>query len=236
MNETEFHLTDKFFSDLRRAILTRGVPLALCAAFAGLFAMSSEVRTDPWMILFMVCVVSVIAVVGIRRGYRQQMESFRGFRIFLGEDAIRRVQPNLPEMAIPRQEITRIVRAPGRGLTVFGADRRNFLGIPESLEGFETVRSTLSHWHEMEERTSRLAPWIPMAAGLGAIALMIATFRSTDRLFTTSAGLVLIALFSYCGVAIHRSRHADARTKRIVWFMPLVVLLVAVQIWNAWSR
>ncbi|HVR07635.1 MAG TPA: hypothetical protein VMW75_06260 [Thermoanaerobaculia bacterium] len=139
-------------------------------------------------------------------------------------------------MTIPKDRITRIVRIPGRSLTVYGHGRQQFIEIPESLAGFATVESTLRGWHSFEERPAALAAWFPMSAGLGTIALYAVALLATNRVLATAAGVFLIAMLASSEVALWRNRHADPRMRRLSWLLPPCILVVAVQVWLAWAR
>ena len=236
MEETEFRLSERFFPYFRRMTLTRILPVLVVAILVAVFAVPGNAEMNPAMMVVMAVVLALAVGFGGWRGLRRQEASFRGFRVRLDADSIRRVQPGLPDLLIPKDRISRIIRVPGKGMTVFGAGRQEILGIPEALESFAVVESTLKAWHPFEIRKPSLASWAPMLVGLGTVVIFALVIMSSNRLFVTIAGGALILLMIYSTVALYRSKHVDARNRRFVWFMPLVTLAIAVRIWMAWTR
>jgi hypothetical protein len=117
MDEREFRLGEPFFPYFRRVALGRFLPFLVIAVVAAVLIPSSREEMDPAMMLVFGGILAVVVGFGGWRGLKQQEASLRELRIRLDEGSIRRTQPGLPEIAIPKEQIRRIVRVPGKGLT-----------------------------------------------------------------------------------------------------------------------
>ncbi|HKV11220.1 MAG TPA: hypothetical protein VJ725_23970 [Thermoanaerobaculia bacterium] len=235
LDEKSFSLGAKFFADLRRAMLTRLVPLFLAILAVALLVHPPGVETDSSFTWIMACVLIPIVCFGGWRGYKRQLASYQGYRLFLTQDRLRRVQPGLPDMEISRSEVTRLFEAPGKALTLFGSGYHRFIAIPASLDGYEEVRAQLVSWKTPEQRQAGLAAWYPALAGLLTIIAYAVVIASSNRTLVTTLGALLIGALLYSTVVMYKSPQLDAKAKKVVWFMPLVILSVAARIWMVWN-
>jgi len=236
MNDDErvFSMGEKFFADLRRVLLSRTLPLIVLILLIAVLVHPPGVQVDSAVILFSACIMVPLGFFGVRRGYKQLVATYRGFRLFVSHDRLRRVQPGLPDLEIARDEVTRIVDVPGKGLTVFGTGYQKFIGIPAGLDGFEEARALLVTWMTPEERRGGLVSWYPILLGLLTVVGLAVVIGSENRLLVTTLGLGLIGLLLYCIVVLRKSPHIDARTRRGVWFFPLIILALVLRIWTVW--
>ena len=233
-DERSFSLGEKFFAHLRRGMLSFALPLVVLALAVVLLLHPPGVQVETRFILIFACVMIPLVLFAAWRGYKKLVASFEGFRLFVSHDRLRRVQPGYPDIEIARGEVTRIVEVPGKGLTVFGPGRQQYIGIHAALDGFEEVRALLVTWRTPEQRRSIL----PMVALiLGALLTLVGCvviIGSDDKLLVTVFGLAQIGLFLYCIVVMRKSPHLDARTRKSVWFFPFIILVVALRIWVVW--
>lgn len=235
MEETEFALTERFFPNFRRLYLRWMVPLFLIILLAALFLGPSS--PEPFLIAVMACVLGGIFSYTLWRTYHKQVESFRGYRIVLNESSIRRSQPGLLDIVIPRENVTRIVRTPGKGLAVTGRTRQQVLGIPETLEGFAVVENELESWRPFEARKSAVPAALTLLALAGVLANSAVLFTSTNRILVTACGGAFAALMIYSALSLPDSPHVEERAKKSFrWIYPLGILFVAVRLWMVWTR
>jgi hypothetical protein len=236
MDEREFRLGESFFPYFRQMALTRILPVLVIAILVAVFVSSRRSEMDPVLMLVMGVFMALIVGFGGWKGLQRQEESFRGFRIHLDEGSIRRSQPGLPEIAIARESITRIVRVPGKGMTVFGPGRQEIIGIPEALEGFAVVENTLEGWRPFEAGKTGMASWLLLLTGLGTLAAFAVLVLSTDKILVTACGGALLVLMLYSAITVPGSPHLDRRTKRAFWFTPVLIVVIVVQIWRVWAQ
>lgn len=235
MKETEFALTERFFPNFRRLYLRWMIPLFLLMLLAALFLGPSS--PEPFLIAVMACVLGGIFSYALWKTYHKQVESFRGYRIVLNESSIRRSQPGLLDIVIPRENVTRIVRTPGKGLAVTGRTRQEVLGIPETLEGFAVVENELESWRPFETRKATVTIALTLLALLGVLAAFAVLSTSTNKLLVTACGGAFIALMIYGALSLTDSPHVEERSKKSFrWIYPLVILFVALRIWLVWTR
>jgi hypothetical protein len=96
-------------------MLSRALPLIVLALMVGLLVHPPGAQVEPVILLFGVCILVPLGLFGVRRGYRQLVTTYQGFRLFVSHDRLRRVQPGLPDLEIARGEVTRIVDVPHLG-------------------------------------------------------------------------------------------------------------------------
>jgi hypothetical protein len=131
--------------------------------------------------------------------------SWESYQLSLSENAMRRFIGHLPAVEIVRSEVTRIIDAPGDGLTVTTAERGRFIFIPEQLIGYPGVRAELSGWRSFERQSllrvgaAQLAwtllllslwlasglvrePWLAALAGVGLWVVCAISIRATLKL------------------------------------------------------
>ena len=236
MDEREFRLSEPFFPYFRRIALGRFLPFLVIAIVAAVLITSSRAEMDPAMMLVFGGFMAVVIGFGGWRGLKQQEANLRQFRIRLDEGSIRRTQPGLPEIAIPKEQIRRIVRVPGKNLTVFGAGRQEIIGIPEFLEGFAVVENVLEGWHSFEVRKPGLSVWLSLLTLIGTLAAFVTLYVSNSKVIVTACGGALLALMIYSAIALRGSLHVDKRAQRFVWFLPVIILAIAVRIWIVWTQ
>lgn len=236
MESGEFKLGEPFFPYFRRVALGRFLPFLVIAIVAAVLITASREEMDPSMMLVFGGIMAMVIGIGGWRGLKQQEANLRELRIRLDEGSIRRTQPGLPELTIPKEQIRRIVRVPGKGLTVFGTGRQQILGIPEFLEGFAVVENVLEGWHAFEVRKPGLSTWLGLLALIGTLAAFVALYVSTSKTVVTACGGGLLALMIYSAIALRGSPHVDKRTQRFVWFLPVIILVIAVRIWMVWAQ
>jgi hypothetical protein len=158
---------------------------------------------------FTVPIVLVSLGWGVFRALKREREtgqpSWESYQLSLTENAMRRFIGPLPAVEIVRSEVTRIIDAPGDGLTVTTADPQRFIFIPEQLIDYPSVRAELSGWRSFERKsllrlgaaqlgwtllllTLWLAsglvrePWLAALAGTGLWVVCAISIRATLKL------------------------------------------------------
>jgi uncharacterized membrane-anchored protein len=98
------------------------------------------------------------------------------------------------------------------------------------------VENVLEGWHSFEVRKPGLSLWLSLLALVGTLAAFVTVYVSTSRTVVTVCGAALLALMIYSAIALRGSPHVDKRAQRFVWFLPVVILAIAVRIWIVWTQ
>jgi hypothetical protein len=186
------------------------------------------------MIGFGIGVVIVIFALnkGLARSKKMQWEQWSSYELLLDNDTLIRKQVRTPDLQIHRNEITRLQEIQSGNLVVKTDDKRKFIVIPNSLDGFEEVKLQLAEWKELEIQPEqplwkRAGIWLALALFIG----LIIVFASQSIQIVLPIGLLLILFFVWSFVELQRSPQMDAKIKRSSWFgFPLVIIIIGVKI------
>jgi len=173
---------------------------------------------------------------GQYQGRRRAKRQLTSYTVTLDGEHIRRVIAGMADIEVKRAEVTAIEeRRPG-GLSVYGRDRRFFVGVNDQVEGYDAIRNQLSGWRPFDEKRPAKFFVVLLVSVLTVVAFAV-TILSHDRLVVASVGSALAIALIVCGLMIFRSPHVDRKTKRATLFMLLplgaIVARVAVALFSA---
>lgn len=232
----EFRLGEEFFQNYRRAILTRVLPVMLLAGLAGL----AIGRVGPDMPLGVTIVITgvvlVLMLLSTRRGYLQQVQRLRGFRILLSADGLQRTQPGLTDVFIQADQINRVLEYPGKSLMVCGPTPLKVIHIPATTEEFQKIRELVGAWHPVEVGAS--APFsgqLPTLSGVASIGALMTVFMSENAVIVTALGVVLVVILGWALFSLRKNPNLDAKIKRSAWLVLLPMCAIAVRVWTMWA-
>lgn len=230
----EFALSEKFYMELRRRLLTQSVPLVILALAAGLY-ISNRAGSD-WLVTAAAAVLLIpIMFVTFRRNIHLQRENWKTFRIVISDEGVTRVQRGHPDIVIAVREITRLKETLGYGLTVFSSEHHRRIFVPPLLQDYEECKNLLARWRppELAHSTSAQA-YAPVLAGLATtIALGVVMVSSNPSIVVPVGGLLLLGLLASL-TYIQLSPHYERRIKRLSWTVLLVLLPIAARILSFW--
>ena len=104
---------------------------------------------------FTLGVMGLMAVVlgyGLNRGNKRAAEQLNSYALTLGDDCIRRAIRGVPDVEIARNEVTSIEERQPGGLTVYGRDRKQSIGINDQVEGYPSIREHLAAWRPFDQK------------------------------------------------------------------------------------
>jgi len=229
----ELKLREEFFQRLRRTSFWVTSLLVLAAAGMGLFV-SWRQGASPGLLLGMGLLAMGLVAFGGRKGMRAQIERYRSYTIVVGEDALERRMEGFPPVRLALAEITRGVRIPGRGLTLYAQGPRPALYLPAALEDFEALAAWLERGKTFEVRPARrwrmglvfLAMLLPTAA-------LAVTLTATSRAVILACGIPAILILAASLFLTVSSPQLDRRTRRQMWWVLLPLLALGVKVWGA---
>jgi hypothetical protein len=126
---TEFKLSPAYFSQFRRRTLLASITLALIACATGIWISVAQSKSTKGL-MFVGPVALICGGIGLRNGWRRQIELFEGFRIRVTDDSNMREMPGVPSFSIARSDITRIERDPSGVITIHGSHSAYPLSTP----------------------------------------------------------------------------------------------------------
>lgn len=228
----EYTLTPAFFSQMRKKLLTVGVPIIGLAALVGLLIGGRGNLTSPAVVII-VPVFALLIAFSLFNSLRQQQRLWASYRLVVDENAIKRIQHGLPDIMIEKSELAKIVETASGGLAVHATNPNRQIVIPATLDGYSTVRSQLADWHAIETLSPTSAKWLsiqPVAWGLFALVAFMTTMLATNTILVVVAGTLLLALLLLSLVLIQRSRYLTTQTKRASWFIIFPIFAIGARI------
>jgi len=115
------------------------------------------------------------------------------YELEIGSDYFLRTQADTPEIRLRFDEITRVERLPGRYLRIIGKNKRDVIGIPESVDDFEEVLRCVTAAHEIAIRSEEL--WIRRSiyAAVGVAGYLVMLWSKSPLIYVPIAVAVAFA-------------------------------------------
>lgn len=168
----------------------------------------------PRPAMFAIHGLFAVILVMMRRGMRQYERHWRGFSLRFEGDTIVESNGGRVVKSLRREEVERIIEAPGYALSVIARDQARSFWIPAPVGGFETIREVLGSWAPIETRGPVKAPRF---AGhfsrhgflvLYASALLVRSKTMGVLLAFVAAALLLRFAMSAAGLPAHAAWRA----------------------------
>ncbi len=159
----EYRLTPAFFKGFkRRQLAARLIVPGVIVGFLFLMA--------PWKLVLPIALLLLALLLFSGKSMEGAWErSYSTLRITIDTQGIGAVQEGLPEVYLRWEEIVRVVETEGSGLTVFGAQPLQRIGLPVTLENYAEARARIALVKEIQQRR-RFAGVLAM---LGRILLLV---------------------------------------------------------------
>ena len=167
---------------------------------------------------------------GLRKGLKQNQESWDSFELVIGDDFAIRRKKNFPELEIQRHEVTRI-RESTTGLYLETKVKDHTIGIPRALNDYEDAKERLSRWmplvHEQPRGWTAPTRWMWMYP-VFMLAICAVFFLSGTKWVIVATGVPLILALSVGIWLIQRSVQFSTQIKRqsLVVVLPLLAIIV----------
>lgn len=219
-----YHLAPEGFAAARNKLLRQKIVI-----FVGLLVfilvLQYETFGDNWRegsitalvipSLFILFVLGALAF-GVRRGLKQNQESWNSYELVIGEDFLIRRIKGFPELEIQRHEMTAIKES-AAGLHVGTNLKDRAIGIAPALIGYEDAKERLSGWMVPVQVSQQ--GW--MAAGLrfGILPLLFlflfgCFYMTSNRWFILATGIPVFVGLLWSLWFIYKSVQVSATIKR----------------------
>jgi hypothetical protein len=231
----EYRLLPSGLSDVQRRTIKRLlVPqmavLAAMVIVSGFLGMRRSGFTQ--IVAFAVFVglyITYMSFVSPRRVRRTLTKVWGTYVLTIGPDYLLRRQADVPDVRLAFEDVKKIERLPGRYLRIIGNARYQAIGIPESIENFPEILTTVSQIvPPAEQRRDRSLKSISiMTAGCAAYLVML--FSHSPVIVLPIAAL-LTGLLIWLFVFMQRSPNVLRRAKRSSWIYLFVTLLCVLKV------
>lgn len=157
------------------------------------------------------------------------MELLESYELTLTDFAISRVQMNLPTAEIPTVKIDSVKRLNNRSLIVSGNGFQ--IVVPKEIEHFDEIEAALSQIQPIVEKPGGALGKFGLLLPLAFIVLMLVVFVAENPIVVLVGGILLLVGLGYSAISVLRNKNFDSRTKRAMWFVPLVMLSIIANIY-----
>jgi hypothetical protein len=216
---------------LRKQVLSKTISImaVVLVTVLAIFYFSQDWGTaDLKAVLTSVGVMVLVLAFSIYRGITQQKIVFNSFELTIGSNYLLRKQLGLGSKTIPFEEISTITET-GKGfLEVIGLKKDDSIFITPYLDGYDSVKSFLEGLKPiaLQQKKSILAKY-PLLPVLAVGALMVAVYTSANKIVVGLSGTLLIGLLVWSFFKTRASSLIDARTKKYIWMVWMVIASVA---------
>lgn len=226
----EFQIKENGFAEIKKAILIKTIPILMLAggtAIAISYFNSSRQSSDVNVLPFMIPILLVVIVNGIFKGLRRQKELFESYKLIVNEDEIVREQKNTPTISISHNEIKSITKNSKGILTIVGNSKTEIIGVPTQIDNSERLEQLLSQIHLITNSDKQsFSQKYNIFVTLLTIGLMASVYLSTNKLIVGITGTLLLLILSYSFYEIRTNKNVDKKTKKITWWLILVLISI----------
>lgn len=226
----EFQIKENGFAEIKKAILIKTIPILMLAggtAIAISYFNSSRQSSDVNVLPFMIPILLVVIVNGIFKGLRRQKELFESYKLIVNEDEIVREQKNTPTISISHNEIKSITKNSKGILTIVGNSKTEIIGVPTQIDNSERLEQLLSQIHLITNSDKQsFSQKYNVLVTLLTIGLMASVYLSTNKLIVGITGTLLLLILSYSFYEIRTNKNVDKKTKKITWWLILVLISI----------
>lgn len=161
-----------------------------------------------------------------RKALRCIRKMWDTYELEIGADYLLRRQTDLPDLRLRFDEVRKVEQFPGRYLRVIGNPSLRLIEIPQGIENFEEVLSTISTI--MRVQAPHTEPWqkrvLVMAAGSAGFLTMLWS-KSLALVVPLAIGMSVYFVWTF--LRIRRNPNCSRSTRRIAWiYLPFVVVCV----------
>jgi len=236
----QFKIRQNGFSEIKKGILARTIPLLLLAASGGLViayfgAKGRESEETATVFIIMIPLILIIMGISLYRGIKRQKTIFESYKLTIDNDGITREQCHIPPISIPLAEISKIYKTPKGGLIVVGNSAANAIGIPSQIENLEKLEQLLSGIKDISDNGK--APFFQKHARVFSILLPLVTmglvlivYLGNNKIIVGVCGAILIIFLAYAFIKIQKDKNIDTRIKKGAWLMTFVFISIIVAI------
>lgn len=179
--------------------------------------------------LLMVAFIAYLAVWYPRRMRRGLVKCWETYDLEIGPDYLLRRQADLPDLRLQFDEIQAVEQVQGRYLRVIGKSKHRAIAIPEDIDHFDEVLSTLSSLRPIRRRT--LEQWqkyrLFMAAGLLLFMFML---WATSPFVVIPLSLLMGSAIVWVFFAIRHNPNCSVTAKRIAWAYWLFLMVCVLKL------
>ncbi len=224
-----FKTNPQGFRNVKRKIFIKTFLLGLISIIAGIFIFvvnqqESESYMSTILIVFPVLLVFIVA--GAYRGIKRQEKLWNSYQLIINGEYIKRLQKNVPDIMIRKDEITKIVKLSDENIFIKTNQPKHFIFVPFAIENRDELLKELADFGEIKKQEKKGIKISYKFVTFLTLALMVIFFTLKERYIIIPSGIVLTVGLIWSFLEIQKSKHLDKRTKRSSYFIFILLFTV----------
>ncbi|MFT3702633.1 MAG: hypothetical protein QM802_09695 [Agriterribacter sp.] len=210
--------------EIRKQTLIKTLPVLLIALTVGITISSINSKNAGIALPIFIPFMMVTVGFGIYRGGKRQGNLLESYQLTLTNNLITREQANTPTVSIYFNEIKEIVKNKNGSFVIRGKDSSDVIGIPAQIENYSELEDTLMQIKPFGGNViNSFLQRYGIAISFFTMALMLCVYTVTNKIIVAISGTILVAILLWSFYEIRKSKNIDARTKRGMWWLLLVL-------------
>lgn len=230
MYPKHFKVGPEGFKSIQRQSLIRSLFVITIALIVGLSISyyNTGHHADDIFVLSIAVPISLIAIaISLRRGLNRQKELYESYLLTIDKQIITRVQKDTPVVQINKEEIKEIIKQNNGSFTITSTATTHHISIPVQVEQYEELEALLNQIKPITQKSFiTFCEQYSMLMVIIILVLMNIIFLSTNKLMVSLGGILLFSVLSWSLYECTRSRNIDRKTKRSLWWIAILLLVV----------
>ena len=227
----EFKIKPGAFDEIKKLLLIRTIPFILLVLIGGIIITSVKVKGKEAEIdsLAFAIPFALLAIgVGLYRGMKRQKGLYESYTLVITNNFIGREQLNTPTISMYFNDVREIIRRSNGDFIIKGKEATDIITVPRQIEDYDQVEILLAQIKPIvnKSKDSFFGKYRIVLPFL-TITLMTAVYAVTNKIVVAVAGLALIVIMLWSFMEVRKSKNIDAKTKRGMWWILLVLASVA---------
>ena len=214
----KFELNLEHFSEFKKSLLMRTIPLMLMPLVAVLVFTKSTMIMVPFFLLIVLFVIMNLI--------KKQKRAWETFELSIDESKIERSQEGYPTISITKTDIKEAILAKNGSITLVAQPNANSIIIPFSVNNKEELLQIISSFTTVRELKKNNSLLYMYGAGILSLIALFSFMLSTNFYLTIGLGVVLLIFNIWSFIQIQRNKNLDKKVKRASYFMIFMLIVI----------
>ncbi|RZJ87145.1 MAG: hypothetical protein EOO60_12510 [Hymenobacter sp.] len=224
----EYYLTPEATRATQKALLKQALLFAAIMLIGGVGYGYWGLHADSRVLLLVLVTATGVSTYSYFRNLKQQKLAIESYRLVVNADGISRFTILLPPIELAAVEIATITQHAQGNLAITTADKYRAIYVPAHVTDRPALLLELARFApltvvEHKTWTEKLMPLIV----IGMLGLMGLFYTVSNKIISTITGLLLLGILTWSYWHIWRNKNLPRQSRRLLWFMPLLLLSIA---------
>ncbi|MGI4865728.1 MAG: hypothetical protein ACRYFZ_17530 [Janthinobacterium lividum] len=223
----EYYLTPEATRATQKALLKQAILFAAIMLIAGVGYNYWGLHADNSVLLLVLVMATGTSIYSYFRNLKQQKLAIESYRLVVNTDGISRFTTLLPPIQLASVEITAITQHAQGNLAITTADKYRAIYVPAHVANRSELLHELARFAPLTivDHKTWTAKLMPLVA-IGMLGLMGLFYTVSNKVISTITGLLLLGILTWSCWHIWRNKNLPRQSRRLLWFMPLILLSI----------